>query len=301
MVGAVTVVPWAAVLLAGRAGIDVNDIVVLAALGSVAHVGTTVAFYTDRELRPVLREDPRRYLLAPVLAVAAGVLFMTFAPSRIATLGVAGFLCWQIHHFTRQNLGCFAFCCRALQDNSPSADERRIFDLTGWAGMCGVVVTVHDYRDTMPMDLFMVAGIGFLALAVWRAVQVRPAGWRAGALAMAIAFYAPLLLMRASLGIAATAYGFAHALQYYVMMGHLAGGRTVRGRWGMTAAVVGGFVIVGLPLYWLATRLEIGGATPWAAGLYFGLVACHFIIDAGVWKMRDPEKREYMKRRFAFL
>lgn len=36
-------------------------------------------------------------------------------------------------------------------------------------------------------------------------------------------------------------------------------------------------------------------------GLLVGLVMTHFVIDAGVWRLREPFQRAYMRRKFAFV
>jgi hypothetical protein len=36
-------------------------------------------------------------------------------------------------------------------------------------------------------------------------------------------------------------------------------------------------------------------------GCYLGLVMAHFVVDAGIWRMREPFQRAYLGRSFGFL
>jgi hypothetical protein len=63
-----------------------------------------------------------------------------------------------------------------------------------------------------------------------------------------------------------------------------------------------GVGIGGWTMIWLARDNSIwGAAEPFAAGIALGIVMAHFIIDAGVWKLRKPFQREAIKESFSFL
>ena len=36
-----------------------------------------------------------------------------------------------------------------------------------------------------------------------------------------------------------------------------------------------------------------------AFGAYLGLVMWHFVLDAGIWRLREPFQRQYMTERFS--
>ena len=41
--------------------------------------------------------------------------------------------------------------------------------------------------------------------------------------------------------------------------------------------------------------------SPWFLGLVVGVVMSHFIVDAGIWRLREPFQRGYMRRKFDFV
>ncbi len=299
-IAAATLVPWPTLLGGHQLGRDWSASRISLAFG-VVHVGTTALFYLDPELRPVLRRNHARYVTAPLAIIAACTLAFAFGPRPVVFAALAGAAVWQIHHFTRQNLGCFAFFCKARGVSGPNEAERHIFDLTGWAGMCGVAYTVAPYGDKLPGVGFLAfPGIALLAVAAARVILMDAPPWRRLGLGVAVLFYAPLFALRGSLGVAVAAYGFAHATQYYVMMAQLRKGRTPVARKVYGLGLIAAAVVVGLPLDW-AGKIGADSSDRWMLGAYTGIVAVHFIVDAGVWKLRDAEQRAFMKRRFAFL
>ena len=39
----------------------------------------------------------------------------------------------------------------------------------------------------------------------------------------------------------------------------------------------------------------------WLYGVYVGVVMTHFVADAGIWRLREPFQRAYMKSKFHFV
>lgn len=269
-----TVAPWLLVIVAHHAGM--SDTALLAAAGIVlaAHVATSALFYFDPDL-DLPHKDPVRYVVAPVAAV--GVAVAAYASGGVVLTGVLlAQQVWQIHHFTRQNLGVFSLYARARGGASLTGRERRLFDLTSWAGMVGSVGLVVDWWP------FQSVGLAFLAAAVVLLIVERPESWRLVALAAAIVFYLPLFLYPVTLPVATAAFAFAHGTQYLAMMG------TLRRSWLPPMAVI----LVG---YSLAIWSGFGVA------VLLGVSMTHFIVDAGVWKMRDPAQRAYITGRLPWL
>jgi hypothetical protein len=45
-------------------------------------------------------------------------------------------------------------------------------------------------------------------------------------------------------------------------------------------------------------------ASPWRYGLFrafIGVTMSHFVPDAGIWRLREPFQRRYMRKRFFFI
>lgn len=284
-VAAATILPWMAVLILH--GLEVRPtagaFAVLVFLLGPVHVGTSAAFYLDPQLRSLVASNRSRYYVAAGGVVLAG-LVLSLGPDWIGPwVVVPGVGMWQLHHFTRQNLGMLAFTYRASGLGGPTPRERHLLDLTTVAGMLGLLPLLAPFEvDTRPVGLVVlaVAAVGLLR---------GTAGVRLWALTAAVLFYSPLFLIN-DLVVAAYAYGLAHGAQYLLMMAHLPVGRDSDGRRRMLLALAGAFLVVSVP-YYLGDR----------AVMLAGVTAAHFIVDAGIWKMRTPEQRAYMRRRFAFL
>lgn len=118
---------------------------------------------------------------------------------------------------------------------------------------------------------------------------------RALALAVPVLFYAPLSVFGPGLAFGAAAYGAAHGAQYYLMVGTVV--RADRRIAGLTTVAV---LVGGTALVVAATRFGYGHHA-WVLGAAKGVVASHFVADAGLWRLRDPELRTFMAQRFGFL
>jgi len=285
---AVSLVPFVAGPAMASAGLKPAAWSIAVVILGAPHVGATLAFYVDDEIR----RDRARFYVWPVLAVAVGMA-VALAPDVWRAYAIAAFLGWQLHHFTRQNLGCFAFLCRARRAPGPTPIERRVLDLTTVAAVCAIPAALIDEPLVAERVLLRVGAIVLVIAAglAWRCRSDDAV--RSAALVFAIAFYLPLFLFEP--GPALLGYGLAHGAQYLLMVGHLPAGRANPRR--MALAVVGGVGTVGLALHWAMGHTY----EPIVFGLFYGLTAAHFLVDAGVWKMRTPEQREYMRRRFSFL
>jgi hypothetical protein len=299
-----TCAPWLLIVIGHH--VRSPDTFGLAALvGAVtlaAHVPTTAAFYADRALWPFLRRNPLRFFVLPVAAMVIGAAFAWWAPSDLLPVGLTLYLAWQLHHFTRQNLGMLVFLFRSTARPGPSADERRLINITGVAGILGFAPLYEGIPGVGEGAQRAVwwAGMGVLALAfVWLARIWPRDPVRGLALSAATLFYAPLFLYPHNIFVATVAYSAAHGAQYFMMAGHLGAGRSriVAVRWILFVALL---AVVGGRLLKEASELG-GGDLRWLYGLGLGFTAAHFIVDAGLWKLRDPDQRAWMRERFTFL
>lgn len=94
----------------------------------------------------------------------------------------------------------------------------------------------------------------------------------------------------------------AHGLQYLLLVGMVAAadgqrpGRTLRLAVFCNIALAGGAV--------LGAASHLHGAAPAGRllfGAYLGAVMAHFVIDAGLWRLRDPFPRAFLASRVASL
>jgi len=94
----------------------------------------------------------------------------------------------------------------------------------------------------------------------------------------------------------------AHGLQYLLLVGMVAAGkgrrpdRALRLAAFSTVALIGGLA--------LSVASHLHGAAPAVRclfGAYLGAVMAHFVIDAGVWRLRDPFPRAFLASRVPSL
>lgn len=256
------------------------------------HVLATIGLYVDRDIRAIAATDPVRYVVAPLAVIPISVVLFGVTHGAVAVLLVTGFLLWQTQHYTKQNVGMFAFWCRA-RGLSPMTDhERSIVRATTAIGAVGIL---RAMELTPQLDQALRIG-GLVLLAIGAALAVVPfRGARSWALLAAVAFYAPLYIFQVDLLGAAFAYQAAHGIQYYLMVGHAIRRNPLAIRVTIPVVLLGGVV----PLA-LLTSSSFATA-PMLFGFAKGIAGAHFLADASLWKLRNPRIRAVMRERFSFL
>ena len=95
-------------------------------------------------------------------------------------------------------------------------------------------------------------------------------------------------------------YAIAHACQYFVFMYYLASGDNKKGQ--TNVLLLASVAILGWILIWLTRDSSLWGQlSGFMPGAALALIMWHFIIDAGVWQLRDPWQRNRIRERFSFL
>ena len=95
-------------------------------------------------------------------------------------------------------------------------------------------------------------------------------------------------------------YALSHGLQYLVFMGFVSVGKKkpIASLIVLLAlATLGGLLLnMALAPDWLES--PSGRAT---FGVFVGVVMAHFVVDAGVWRLRETFQRRYMREKFHFI
>ncbi|HMJ14509.1 MAG TPA: hypothetical protein VK524_24020 [Polyangiaceae bacterium] len=310
---AVTVLPYLLFPLTKRVfpeNASLNALVsVLLFLGAGGHVAASFFFYSDPEMRAFMREGRYlRYLIVPALLLVLSTLLFVLTSPLVQAYALVAFWVWQVHHFSRQNQGILAFASRA-DGSSVTRLERLAVSLTGVAAILATLVIVTPYRATPlgPYD----TQIHRLALGVFGcawlvyACTLRAEAWRKRPLReltrfALMAFYAPLFVFRDAFS-AVFIYLVAHGLQYLVFMLFVVSVPAQLKR--RSALILAGFTLLGGAAIELARRPSTWSATLGSAllGASLGIVMWHFLLDAGLWRLRQAFPRRYMSRRFLFL
>ena len=280
-------------------------------LGSTVHVAGTGWFYCVPEMRRHMGTRRARYVTAPLALVAGSALLAAIVPQRPFELLLLPFFGWQFLHFQRQNLALAALASTAYGSGSLRAGERCAVTTAGIAGIAGLLSHPSLLRlaDVPSLDaVFPLAAAGY-ALAVGNGVVQllrRAPGHRraaaSGLYLMTLLFFLPVFLFQSPY-VAVAVLTLAHGFQYLLMMALVAGGgggpRPVR--LVSVAVLLGVGLTLGLVLD-LASHLGGGGAPARAVyGAYLGATMAHFVVDAGLWRLREGFARGFLARRLPYL
>jgi hypothetical protein len=296
----------------------IPTLVVVGLITGPVHVACTAFFYFDPEFQPVLRESPARCLWSPVLwplaVTAFGVLGAMWVGPWAFLLVFAFSSIWLFHHYQRQNFGLISFISKHFGTGRLPPRVNTALNLAALGGvLClfgappvtgpsGSVEPLMDIAGLVGADARMLMrGVGttLYALAVLlmigvltREKRLRSNAWVVGALVLSLGFFLPAVLFT-SLQAAFIPLATAHGAQYLLMMG------IISGRSSRSWLAVGLFFAVcvgaGVGLKALSTG-------PWPLALIaFGITQVHFLVDAKVWRLREPRQREIMGERFDFF
>jgi hypothetical protein len=224
------------------------------------------------------------------------------------------FTAWLLWHYQRQNYGIHSFVSRVTSGEPASRAEGTILRLAVIGGFIAGFKTVGFGGGTPLVDEQFARPLFYLGAAItmslplaiawlwWRTPAMRAAPARLGSLLMGAGFFVPTFVFGDTTSTFLT-YALAHGLQYMVFMGYVAArtGEQTEGRPGVLTliaciasvgvllSVTGDYVLVRdinlLPLY----------------GFSIGLTMGHFVIDAGIWRLRDEFPRRYASAAFPFL
>jgi hypothetical protein len=94
----------------------------------------------------------------------------------------------------------------------------------------------------------------------------------------------------------------AHGLQYLLLISLVAGGSPARPSRPARLALLANIALIGGALLSTASHLHNSAQLGRLLfGAYLGVVMAHFVIDAGIWRMRDPLARKFVTQSLPFL
>jgi hypothetical protein len=281
-------------------------------LGSSVHVASSAWFWTVPGVRRFMLARRVRYVVTPLGLVVAAAVLAALVPQGPFALLLLAFFAWQFFHFQKQNLGLAAFASVAYGAGSLRRGERAAITVAGLAGIAGLLCrpALLQIPGRLPrLDALFPLAAGLFAAAVgYGAVQLlrRPVAerpWQAVVLQVtALLFFLPVFLFDSPYA-AVAGLTVAHGFQYLVMMALVAGGGSAGRipRWTALALLLNIALLLGVVLN-LASHLHGGGPAERALyGAYLGAVMGHFVIDAGLWRLRDEFPRTFLRERLPYL
>lgn len=292
-------------------------------VASSGHVASTGWFYGRREVRAHAAGHRWRYAWVPLLLVLGGAAAAAALPPRVVTWLLLPYFAWQFFHFQKQNLGLASLAAAACGAPSLTRAERRAVVASGCAGIAGLLAHPALLQVTVDSRLgaaFPVAGLAFgiaaaggLALFLRRPPAARPAGLTA-TYVMTLAFFLPVFTFTSPYA-AVGGLTIAHGAQYLLLMTLVAGGGERGTANAPDGAAADARIARALRLTMLVILVLLGGAALEVAshlhdggrpvrllyGMYLGAVMAHFVIDAGLWRLRDPFPRRFLASRTPYL
>ena len=266
------------------------------AVAGIGHVGATAFFYFDRDFFSLIGENKQRFFLWPVMT-AIGCLAVFSASAAAWTLLLTGFLAWQLFHYQRQNYGLIAFAAQSAGFGRLPAELNWMLNFGVAGAVCNLIRRSNlkgPFASAVAYDLsvaLFVASTVLLLKVLLTTPRLRadlPAviftvlGW---------AFFLPTLVSTDQL-VGFWSYAIAHGAQYFIFM-IIVSGNSKRGIVGLSL-----FVLVFAAMLVAFEHLSRSGA---GFAAYTGLVMSHFLIDAKIWRLREPLQRELIQQRFGFI
>ncbi len=300
----------AAVLAPRGSATPVHGLAWLLFVGSSVHVASTGWLYTLPDVRWYALHNPTRYVWAPAGLMAAGAAAAAvLSPATIAWL-LLPYFAWQFFHFQKQNVGMAALAARSHGLMPLRRLERRALVVAGVAGIGGLIADpellqlgVHTPWDGLfkVSTLVFVAAVGAGLLALLRRPRgERPIGFTA-IYVLSLVFSLPVFVFRSPYA-AVGGMTIAHGFQYLVLIGLVAAGSASGTGKAVKLAVLGNVALVGGALLSGASHLHGSGPLLRTLfGAYLGAVMAHFVVDAGLWRLRDPFPRAFLGTRLPYL
>lgn len=213
---------------------------------------------------------------------------------------------WQAHHFGRQNYGILSFASAFERFGPLPREFGLIINLTSAGGAIGMATMPSIYPRGLPLPVFATSGpaayghvgamVMFLAagVAVARVMVTQPRLRKSPRvflfLCLSGVFFLPSLFPGPPFMVF-WPYAMAHGAQYLIFMG-VTSRKSDAGWLGFAVFAVSA---VGLGVFANSLR---GIALVQA---YTGVIMWHFIADARLWRLRDPDVRNIVRRRFDFI
>ncbi len=286
----------------------------LAGLGTViilfagSHVALSGFFWLDRRYRTHLNARPARtYVLPSSIVAACLAVVLIGGPDGQAALGIV-LAIWTCHHFGRQNWGILCLAATGTRSAPPGPMERGISWWAPATGIAGILALLPPIAETQwaPVlhDFGYAAALGVGAVSLAAAARQLASGvplLRAAMTAMAGLFFLPVFLVDDYAG--PIAVGVAHSFQYALIMGYLAASRRGSSIELWTTPLLFMSVIHILAFAVMISKLD-GAAAQVVAGvqtLFTGITIWHFLIDADVWRLREPFQRRALRESLPFL
>jgi hypothetical protein len=279
-------------------------------IGSSVHVASTGWLYTVPEVRGYVQAHRARFIWVPIALIAGAAAAAAVIPPSTFAWALLPYFAWQFFHFQKQNLGMAALSGSANGAPPLRPGERQALIVSGCAGIAGLMARPGLLQlsvDPRFGRLFVFSEIVFAGAVLFggmqlmrRSPQERPAAFSAVFL-VSLLFSLPVFLFRSPYA-AVGGMTITHGLQYLLLIGLLASaGEGGPARWVRLTLLFNIALLGGAALSAASHLHESAAPARILYGIYLGAVMAHFVVDAGIWRLRDAFPREFISSRLPFL
>jgi len=278
-------------------------------LGSSVHVAATAWFYTLPEIRAHAFTHRGRYVIAPIALIAGTATAAVLIPYNRLQWALLAYFAWQFFHFQKQNLGMAALAGVSQGSGSLALLERQAIVAAGIGGIAGLIchpdllqlgVDPH-LRAFFPFTLAVFAAGVALGLYALARRERRPGGFLVVYLT-SLLFFTPVFVFTSPYA-AVAGLTVAHGYQYLLIVGLVSSAPRPSRTPAVGLAVMAAIAIAGGVALNYASHLHGASSALERAlyGAYLGAVMAHFVIDAGLWRMRDEFPRRFLNASVPYL
>lgn len=329
LIALATLIPFVLMPIAQRWNAQAQSVLGIAGLlvflGGPAHVSSTAYLYADREARDFFRSHRLRYFVVPAILVVGSIaVFALFKGHQVAVGLVLGFQIWLLWHYQKQNYGILAILSRVTTGERVSRYEAWAVRLSAVGGILAAIYALRwgegirigssapfVARASLVLTAAILVGGAGTFVCVIAALVSQPAVRRLSLrlifLLVTCVYFLSAYLWRDQYTAFYT-YALAHGLQYFVFMGFVATRQTAAGRSepavrrpGLPAIIAIVFTLGVVLALTGDARLVIERNVVPLYGLALGLTMAHFVIDAGIWRLRDDFPRRYVGAAMPFM
>jgi hypothetical protein len=261
------------------------------------------------EVRAHMRQRKLRYYWWPLALLAGAGATAVLLPRPVLYWLLLPYFGWQFFHYQKQNLGIVALAAAACRVPPLRRPERRALIAAGLSGIAALVArpSLLQLPDrpvasaVFPLAVAAFCGsvaVGIGCLAVRS--RARPSAGFSAAYLTSLAFSLPIFVFSSPYA-AVAGLTIAHGLQYLLLMGMLAAGGQRRTRMLSLAVLVNIALLGGAALALASDQLAGRPAVRVLFGLFLGAVMAHFVVDAGLWRMRETFPRRFLGTRLPWV
>ncbi len=295
---------------------------------SIAHVSTTVYFYSVKEFRlNIISQNKLRYIYTPlILFLFSGCVF-TFSSQFLKPYLLLFYWIWQAYHYGKQNIGVYSFISYSQTSKPVSRLEKASINLGTLAGIFATWKVIGysvapSYLHNSINFFYLMGQFVFLAALILSVYVffVKPECFtlvKSIFFFLLVFFFLPIYFSGDTL-VTFSTYATAHGIQYIIFMTVIAiNSEQAKDKAQKQSTLLKSlfllslYLVVGGLIFFYSQELNklvfiqnqsiLSSCTDFLVGGLLGLTMGHFVVDAHAWKLSQVHQRKFILKKFSFL